>query len=223
MPFSPDWCASVGPFKKRKVAGLIPGHSACVGCRPGPGFGACERQPINVYLYRQHCAPSIPPPLSKNKSVKSKKEREYCPLYAEVPSLHPLVKDPRVGLRPVGTTALWNKRLALSPEGQTKTRGHNRQDIEGQLARIPNGTVLRGFRFGFCSANFLRTQISKKSLSWGSGVERVGHEEPGALRGAGSEPGQRTQTAAAALSPVADPPWEAEGLLPCWVQGFSRE
>ena len=34
----------------RKVAGPMPGWGACLGCRPGPWLGACERQSINVSL-----------------------------------------------------------------------------------------------------------------------------------------------------------------------------
>ena len=33
-----------------KIASLIPSHGTCLGCRPGPHLGACERQPIDVSL-----------------------------------------------------------------------------------------------------------------------------------------------------------------------------
>ena len=34
----------------QKVAGWIPSQGTCLGCRPGPQLGACERQPIEVSL-----------------------------------------------------------------------------------------------------------------------------------------------------------------------------
>ena len=48
----------------QRVAGSIPSQGTCVGCRPGPQYGASERQPrIAVSL-----PPLLPPsPLSKNK------------------------------------------------------------------------------------------------------------------------------------------------------------
>ena len=30
------------------VAGSIPSQGTCLGCRPGPQWGACERQPITL-------------------------------------------------------------------------------------------------------------------------------------------------------------------------------
>ena len=35
----------------QRVTGLIPSQATCLGCRPGPHYGACERQPhIDVSL-----------------------------------------------------------------------------------------------------------------------------------------------------------------------------
>ena len=34
----------------RGVAGSIPSQGTCLGCVPGPHWGACERQPIDVPL-----------------------------------------------------------------------------------------------------------------------------------------------------------------------------
>ena len=34
----------------QKVTSLIPSQGTCLGCRPGPWLGACERQMINVSL-----------------------------------------------------------------------------------------------------------------------------------------------------------------------------
>ena len=44
-----------------KVTGSIPSQGTCLGCRPGPQMGVCERQPINISLSPFH------PPFSKNK------------------------------------------------------------------------------------------------------------------------------------------------------------
>ena len=44
---------------KQRVAGLIPSQGTRLGCRPGPRFGACKRQP--------HFDVSLPYPLSKSK------------------------------------------------------------------------------------------------------------------------------------------------------------
>ena len=36
----------------RKVVGSIPSQGTCLGCGPGPWWGACDRQPyINVFLH----------------------------------------------------------------------------------------------------------------------------------------------------------------------------
>ena len=41
------------------VTGLIPSQGTCLGCRPGPQMGMCERQPhIDVSL---PLCPSLPP------------------------------------------------------------------------------------------------------------------------------------------------------------------
>ena len=37
-------------FKGNPVAGSILGQDTCLGCRPGPQLGACDRQQINVSL-----------------------------------------------------------------------------------------------------------------------------------------------------------------------------
>ena len=53
---------------KRKVASSIPGQGTCLGCGPGPQWGACERQP--VFLSHINVASLSFPlhsPLSKNK------------------------------------------------------------------------------------------------------------------------------------------------------------
>ena len=34
----------------QKVTGSIPTQGTCFGCPPGPQLGACERQPIDVFL-----------------------------------------------------------------------------------------------------------------------------------------------------------------------------
>ena len=48
----------------QRVTGSIPGQDTCLGCRPGPQWGACERQPhVDVSLLSF----SFPSPLSKNK------------------------------------------------------------------------------------------------------------------------------------------------------------
>ena len=46
----------------QKVAGSNPGQGTCLGCKPGPGPGMCERQLINVSLARQgfSLSPSLP-------------------------------------------------------------------------------------------------------------------------------------------------------------------
>ena len=35
---------------KQKVAGSIPSQGTCLGCRQGPQFGVCERQPNFFYM-----------------------------------------------------------------------------------------------------------------------------------------------------------------------------
>ena len=35
---------------ERKVAGSVPGQGTCRGCRLGPQLGACDRQPIDIFL-----------------------------------------------------------------------------------------------------------------------------------------------------------------------------
>ena len=34
----------------REVTSSIPGQGTCLGCRPGPWLGACEKQPMDVSL-----------------------------------------------------------------------------------------------------------------------------------------------------------------------------
>ena len=54
----------------QKVTGSTPSQGTCLGCRPGPQLGACERQlidvssPISMFLSLSF---SLPSPLSKNK------------------------------------------------------------------------------------------------------------------------------------------------------------
>ena len=50
-----------------RVAGLIPSQSTCLGCRPGPWLGVCERQPVDVSLTHQCFSPSLPISLKINK------------------------------------------------------------------------------------------------------------------------------------------------------------
>ena len=54
----------------QQVMGLILSQGTCLGCRPGTGQGACERQMINVSLTHQVSLPLFLPPipsLLKNK------------------------------------------------------------------------------------------------------------------------------------------------------------
>ena len=61
----------------RKVTGSIPSEGTCLGYRPGPQLGPCERKPIEVSLAHQCFPPCLSPslPLSlklnkvKNKSL----------------------------------------------------------------------------------------------------------------------------------------------------------
>ena len=47
----------------QRVTGLIPSQGTCLGCKPGPHWGACEKQPhIDVSF-----SLSFPSPTSKNK------------------------------------------------------------------------------------------------------------------------------------------------------------
>ena len=48
---------------KRKVAGSIPSEGTCLGCRPGPHLGACERRLVDVALARRRFSPSLSPSL----------------------------------------------------------------------------------------------------------------------------------------------------------------
>ena len=56
--------------ERSQVAGSIPGQGTCLGCRPGPHLGACERQldqcfsPSSMFLSLLF---SLPSPLSENK------------------------------------------------------------------------------------------------------------------------------------------------------------
>ena len=57
----------------QKVPGPIPGQGACLGHRPGPHLGACERQQIDASLTHQclYSSVSLPFLLSKNKQRRS--------------------------------------------------------------------------------------------------------------------------------------------------------
>ena len=55
-------CIECLPVNQR-VTALIPSQGTCLGCRPGPWLGACERQP-HTDVSLPLCLPS---PLSKNK------------------------------------------------------------------------------------------------------------------------------------------------------------
>ena len=46
-----------------RLASLIPSHGTCLGFRPGPQLGVCERQPIDVPLTHQGFSPSLSPSL----------------------------------------------------------------------------------------------------------------------------------------------------------------
>ena len=50
----------------QRVVGLIPSQDTCLGCGPGPQWGACRKQPhndISLHLI-------FPSPLSKNNYIK---------------------------------------------------------------------------------------------------------------------------------------------------------
>ena len=54
----------------QKVSGSIPSQGTCLGCRPGPWWGARKKQPhtdVSLPL------PSLSSPVSKNKYIKSLK------------------------------------------------------------------------------------------------------------------------------------------------------
>ena len=57
-----------GPVNQ-KVTSYIPRQGTCLGCRPGPQLGVCERQLIDVSLTHIHVSLPLPlpSPLSKNK------------------------------------------------------------------------------------------------------------------------------------------------------------
>ena len=61
-----------GPANQ-KVAGLIPSQGTCLGCRPGPWWGAHERQP--------HTDVALPPfsSLKINKILKTKERYHFKP------------------------------------------------------------------------------------------------------------------------------------------------
>ena len=44
-----------------KVAGLIPSQGTCLGCRPGPQLGLCDRQPIDVSFTHIHVSLPLSP------------------------------------------------------------------------------------------------------------------------------------------------------------------
>ena len=48
------WLLWLSGFKSwpvnQEIAGFIPSQGTCLGCRPGPQFGVCERQLIDVSL-----------------------------------------------------------------------------------------------------------------------------------------------------------------------------
>ena len=84
---------------RQRVAGSIPSQGTCLGCRPGPRWGACERQPhIDVSL------PLFLPPflsLFKHKKIKSLKKagKHWFNVWADVHSI--------VLMKSVVTTQLW--------------------------------------------------------------------------------------------------------------------
>ena len=84
---------------RQRVAGSIPSQGTCLGCRPGPRWGACERQPhIDVSL------PLFLPPflsLFKRKKIKSLKKagKHWFNVWADVHSI--------VLMKSVVTTQLW--------------------------------------------------------------------------------------------------------------------
>ena len=45
----------------QKVTSSIPTEGTCLGCRPGPHLGACDRQPVDVSLAHWCFSPSLSP------------------------------------------------------------------------------------------------------------------------------------------------------------------
>ena len=80
----------------QRVTGSISHQGTCVGCRPGPQLGTCERQPINAYLTHKCVSPSLSPflPISleinKIKSLKQKKRGKITSFGMDMEKLKPL-------------------------------------------------------------------------------------------------------------------------------------
>ena len=53
--------------ENQKITSSIPSQGTCLGCRPGPRVGVCERQLIDVSLTHDVSLPffSLPSPVSK--------------------------------------------------------------------------------------------------------------------------------------------------------------
>ena len=48
---------------EQKLTGSIPSQGTCLGCRPGPHLGACQRHLINVSFTHLCVSPSLSPSL----------------------------------------------------------------------------------------------------------------------------------------------------------------
>ena len=68
------WWIECWPVNQ-KVASSNPSQGTCLGCRPGPQQGECERQP---HLDVSFLSVSLPPPLSKYKLIKFLKIQTFC-------------------------------------------------------------------------------------------------------------------------------------------------
>ena len=62
--------------ENQRVAGFIHGEGTCLGCRPGPQLGECERQPIYVSLTHRFSSFPLPLSLKINKVFKKKEKKE---------------------------------------------------------------------------------------------------------------------------------------------------
>ena len=47
----------------------IPSQDTCLGCRPGPQLGTCEREPIDISLTHWWFSPSLSPSLSRSLKI----------------------------------------------------------------------------------------------------------------------------------------------------------